>query len=154
MLWPKLDELDWLLHLCGQTPPVQVAGGHDSLVASHVRTLINVLVVTRKMYTTTPVAGDTHCKCKWGLCTNWWQEKRLQCKLQRVKNILLVGTSRSRMRQPIAASTKGTISSLQTLPLCHLHATCAHDLLEMPIPTAACTHWWCFLYQPGVYVYT
>ena len=131
MLWSKLDKLDWLLHLCGRTPPVQVAGGHDSLVASHVCTLINVLVVTRKCIPTTPVAGDTHCKCKWGLCTNWWQEKRLQCKLQRVKTILLVGTSRSRMQQPIAASTRAQSLACRPCPgatcMQRVHMTCYRD---------------------------
>ena len=90
----------------------------------YVCTLVQVLVGRKKQQ----VAGDAHCKCKWGLCAIWWQEKHHQCKLQRVKTILV--TSRSRMQQPIAACTRA--QSLTRPCPC---ATCIW--LLHPVPTSA-----------------
>ena len=96
----------------------------DGSMASHVCTLENALVGGRK---TPPVevAVDVHSKCKWGLCTIWWQEKRHQRKLLWVKTIL--GASRSRMQQPIAGSTRTRSGE----GLC---------------PCANCNWWWWWFY--------
>ena len=89
------------------------------------------------------VADNAHCKCQWGLCANRWQEKHYQCKMQRVKMIAL-GTSRSRMQQPNACSTRASpvrvCAPLVDLPLS------IHSVVHLKWFTAT----WSMVYIPEV----
>ena len=75
------------------------------------------------------VADDDHHRCKLCFCISWWQEKHHQRKLQWVKTIS--ETSRCRMQQTNAGSTRASFDYIGFLPFCKLRCC-----LLYPAPTS------------------